>query len=553
MLCKSIGRCQMKGIRKKFRSVSLILVVIVIILIFPINIYNLYSANRAQQLLVEYVKSTMEGVADLYMLQLSEQIRGINRYIVYLEEHDQNLAKICDAKDWDTYYMAAFALRNEMQERMRLMGEKCGYFFYVPEMKHGMAVEASEELSQNQWMDAVVSNLNELKTRKWRIIEIEGTSWLVFQNFWKDIYIGAGIQLDPVENLIPESLPVEDVIVNITTEEALTNPDGYICVTKQCMKQDVWLLLQIANSAIVRNLPILQRYANWIVFLEFLVIPLLLYLIHKLVIRPIRKVNEAMHELKKNPDVRIQDKTYTQELSSVYQSFNQMADEIVELKIDNYESQLTKKKMELRNLQLQVKPHFLFNSLNLMFNLIQMKEYQSVQKMLLYFSDYFRYINVGEDDFSLFSDEYDLIQKYLEISEIRYPGLFEYSCEIEDSALRVQIPQLLIHNFVENVIKHGLDLTRMNHILLKSYVKENNVYFIIQDDGVGMDAEQAECINNEIFRYKDGKKHLGLRNSFRRVRFYYGDDGSIQLNSAPGKGTIVTIRIPVNRNNKNEE
>lgn len=543
----------MKGIRKKFRSVSLILVVIVIILIFPINIYNLYSANRAQQLLVEYVKSTMEGVADLYMLQLSEQIRGINRYIVYLEEHNQNLAKICDAKDWDTYYMAAFALRNEMQERMRLMGEKCGYFFYVPEMKHGMAVEASEELSQNQWMDAVVSNLNELKTRKWRIIEIEGTSWLVFQNFWKDIYIGAGIQLDPVENLIPESLPVEDVIVNITTEEALTNPDGYICVTKQCMKQDVWLLLQIANSAIVRNLPILQRYANWIVFLEFLVIPLLLYLIHKLVIRPIRKVNEAMHELKKNPDVRIQDKTYTQELSSVYQSFNQMADEIVELKIDNYESQLTKKKMELRNLQLQVKPHFLFNSLNLMFNLIQMKEYQSVQKMLLYFSDYFRYINVGEDDFSLFSDEYDLIQKYLEISEIRYPGLFEYSCEIEDSALRVQIPQLLIHNFVENVIKHGLDLTRMNHILLKTYVKENNVYFIIQDDGVGMDAEQAECINNEIFRYKDGKKHLGLRNSFRRVRFYYGDDGSIQLNSAPGKGTIVTIRIPVNRNNKNEE
>lgn len=543
----------MKGIRKKFRSVSLILVVIVIILIFPINIYNLYSANRAQQLLVEYVKSTMEGVADLYMLQLSEQIRGINRYIVYLEEHDQNLAKICDAKDWDTYYMAAFALRNEMQERMRLMGEKCGYFFYVPEMKHGMAVEASEELSQNQWMDAVVSNLNELKTRKWRIIEIEGTSWLVFQNFWKDIYIGAGIQLDPVENLIPESLPVEDVIVNITTEEALTNPDGYICVTKQCMKQDVWLLLQIANSAIVRNLPILQRYANWIVFLEFLVIPLLLYLMNKLVIRPIRKVNEAMHELKKNPDVRIQDKTYTQELSSVYQSFNQMADEIVELKIDNYESQLTKKKMELRNLQLQVKPHFLFNSLNLMFNLIQMKEYQSVQKMLLYFSDYFRYINVGEDDFSLFSDEYDLIQKYLEISEIRYPGLFEYSCEIEDSALRVQIPQLLIHNFVENVIKHGLDLTRMNHILLKSYVKENNAYFIIQDDGVGMDAEQAECINNEIFRYKDGKKHLGLRNSFRRVRFYYGDDGSIQLNSAPGKGTIVTIRIPVNRNNKNEE
>ena len=543
----------MKRIAKKIRSVSVLLVIIIIILIFPINFYNLYSANRAQKLLLEYVKSSMEGVAGLYMTQLTEQIKGINRYIVYVEEHDQNLAKICDAKEWDDYYMAAFALRNDMQERMRLMGQECGYFFYVPEMEHGMAVESSEELSQNQWKKAIFANLNELKSRRWRIIEIEGTSWLVFQNFWKDIYIGAGIQLDPVENLIPESLPVEDVVVNITTKDALTDPVNCICVTKQCMKQDVWLSMQIKESAVVRNLPILQRYAKWIVFLEFLVIPLLLYLIHRLVIYPIRKVNKAMHDLKNNPAVRIQDKTYTEELSSVYQSFNEMADEIVELKIHNYEYQLTKKKIELRNLQLQVKPHFLFNSLNLMFNLIQMREYQSVQKMLLYFSDYFRYINVGEEDFSLFADEYDLILKYLEVSGIRYPGLFEYSCEIDDCALNIQVPQLLIHNFVENVVKHGLDLTRMNHILLKAYVKENYAYFLIQDDGVGMDSKQAEHINKEIFEYADGKKHLGLRNSFRRVKFYYGNQGSIQLKAAPGKGTEVTVKIPVNRDKKDKK
>ena len=89
----------MKKAVKISRSISVLLVVIVVILIFPINLYNLYSAERAQQLLLEYVRSSMEGVADLYISQLSDQIRGANRYLVYLEEHDQNLAKICSAKD----------------------------------------------------------------------------------------------------------------------------------------------------------------------------------------------------------------------------------------------------------------------------------------------------------------------------------------------------------------------------------------------------------------------------------------------------------------------
>lgn len=542
----------MKKAVKISRSISVLLVVIVVILIFPINLYNLYSAERAQQLLLEYVRSSMEGVADLYISQLSDQIRGANRYLVYLEEHDQNLAKICSAKDWDTYYMAAFALRNDMQERLVLTEDQSGYFFYVPEMEHGMAVESSEELSQDQWTEAVFSNLDELKKRRWRILEIGGTRWLVYQNLWKGIYMGAGIQLDPVEDLIPESLPVNDVAVNITAEDALTDPDDHICVVRQCMKQDVWLSLQIADSAIVRNLPVLQRYARWIVFLEFLVVPLLLYLIHKTVIRPIRKVNLAMHDLKKDPNVRIQDEAYTEEFESVYQSFNEMADEIVELKIHNYEEQLAKQKMELRNLQLQVKPHFLFNSLNLMYNLIQMEEYPSVQRMLLYFSDYFRYINVGENGFSVFSDEYDLILKYLEVSGIRYPDLFEYSCEMEDSAAQVQVPQLLIHNFVENVIKHGLDLTRKNHILLRAYTEGETACFLIKDDGVGMEPEQVDCINQEIFQYKDGKNHLGLKNSFRRIRFYYGERGSIHLESSPGKGTSVMVRIPADAGDKRE-
>lgn len=539
-----IGVKKMRKIRKLFRSISVLLVAVTVALILPINLYNLYSAGRAQQLLLEYVNASMEGVANLYISELTEQIKEINRYISYIEENDQNLTEMCDARDWASYYIAAFSLRNDMQERLALTDEEFGYFFYVPAMEHGMVVESSAALSQEQWKNAAFADLEKLKSRKWHLMDIDGTKWMIHSNFWRGIYLGAGIQLDSVEFQISESFPGNAMTAVMTTGEDLSYPSDCIHIEKQCMKQDIWLSVQIPKSDIVRNLPVLQRYANWIVILEFLVIPLILYLIHGLVIHPIRKVNRAMDLLKTDPKVRIEGSTFTEEFNSVYRSFNDMADEIVRLKIDNYEYQLDRQKMELRNLQLQVKPHFLFNSLNLMFNLIQMGEYKSVQQMLLYFSDYFRYINVGENDFSLFADEYELIVKYLEVSRIRYPDLFEYTCEIDDRTWQAQVPQLLIHNFVDNVIKHGLDLTRKNHILLKTFIEGNTICYVIQDDGVGMEQEQAERINQGIFEYSDGKRHLGLKNSFRRIRFYYGERGLIHIDATPGKGITVTVKIP---------
>ena len=107
------------------------------------------------------------------------------------------------------------------------------------------------------------------------------------------------------------------------------------------------------------------------------------------------------------------------------------------------------------------------------------------------------------------------------------------------------IPRLLIHNFVENVIKHGLVLTRKNHILLKAYIEGEYVFFQIRDDGAGMPRSQAERISQGVFEYEDGRKHVGLQNSYRRIKCYYGEKGSLMIRSEIGKGTLVTVKIPV--------
>lgn len=529
---------------KKRKSISFRIILVIVLLIFPMNIYMLYSARRSQDIIIEHTTTSMKNIANLYVSELEARVQSINNFILDIEQGDRNFSDICNAEYRDNYYIAGMGLRETMEKHMATYHDADTYFFYSEDMQHGMLVESSEELGKAQLEELIFRGDGLSKNSRWKILEEGHTKWLVHVNYWKDVYIGAGIQLDSVEDFIQENMENETIKAYIDNQEKAEESDDIITVTKQCTHQKVYLHLQMDKREVIKNLPVMQRMGYSIAVITLAIIPVMILVIRWLVLSPLAAVNSALNRLKTDSATRISGRASTEDFDHVYRSFNTMADEIVELKIDNYESQLERQKAEFRNLQLQVKPHFLFNSLNLMYNLIQMKEYKSVQTMLLYFSDYFRYINVGDCDFSLFQEEYELIVKYLEVSRIRYTDIIEAEYQIDDKVRDVLVPQLLIHNFVENVVKHGLALTRKNHILLKAYVEGRTAVFVIQDDGVGMPKAQAENINHGVFEYADGKAHLGLQNSYRRLQNYYGEQASMYMESESGKGTRVTIKIP---------
>lgn len=534
--------------KKKRTSISFRIILIIVVLIFPMNIYMLYSAKRSQEIIIEHTVTSMKNIANLYVSELESRVKSINNFISYLEQRDPNFSEVCKAEQRDYYYIAGLGLRAAMEEHMSTYNDADAYFFYSENMQHGMLVETSDELDKTQLEEMLFPTEDFLHKGRWDIFTKQNTKWLVHVNYWKNTYIGAGIQLDSVENFIQENMENTTIKAYIDKEEKAEVSDDVLSVTKQCAHQNVFLHMQVDRREVIKNLPFVQRLGYRIAIITLIIIPIMILVIRHLVLKPLSTLNHALNRLKTDSSTRIQGIASTEDFDYVYRSFNTMADEIVELKIDNYENQLERNKAELRNLQLQVKPHFLFNSLNLMYNLIQMEEYKSVQTMLLYFSDYFRYINVGERDFSLFQEEYELIVKYLEVSQIRYADIIDAKYEIDDDVKQIQIPQLLIHNFVENVIKHGIALTRKNHILLKAYIEGSTAVFVIQDDGIGMPKEQAENINKGIFEYADGAVHLGLQNSYRRLQNYYGDQAGMHIESDTGKGTCVTIRIPIGEN-----
>lgn len=525
-------------------TLSFRIILAIIVLILPLNIYTVYSAGTYQNIIIDQTKTSMENLANLYAGEVEARTKTINTFIAEIEESNADFRDISNAEQWDYYYISAIGLQNVLDEHMTLYRDGDMFFFYSGRMEHGLLVESSADLTKDEMSEALFSEDAFIKGARWQIISIGDTKWLVHVNLRRGVYIGAGIQLDTIERNIEANMENDTIHVEIDAVPELSAGEEYISVTRKCDTQNLYFHLQVLRSEVIRSLPLLERIRVMIAAATLLIIPVMILILRYLVLRPISVVNTALNRIKTDPEARINGRAPTEDFGHLYESFNSMADEIVELKIHNYEQQLERQKVEFRNLQLQIKPHFLFNSLNLMYNLIQMKEYKSMQTMLLYLTDYFRY--VGEDDsgYSRFGDEFDLIEKYFEVAAIRYEGMFETDCQIEDEVLDVMVPRLLIHNFVENVIKHGLDLTRKTHIWLRAYIVGGKAVFQIRDDGTGMPKKQAEKISRGIFEYEDGRKHVGLKNSFRRLKSYYGDKAALRIQSEKGEGTLVTVIIP---------
>lgn len=525
-------------------SLTVKIILIVVVLVFPVNAFLLYYAQRSQAVILENENNNTQNIARLYMNDLESRIRSINNYIVSIEGSDENVGRLVSEQNWDDYYISAMGLRNSLDDHMTISQDADCYFFYLPERAHGMMIEKGEHLTTGSVKELYYSDDIDFHTKRWQIVDADNGKWLVHVTTFHDLYIGAGIHLDTIEAEIRQLFSYDEIEVAFAPSATMRTGHDMEYTSQASFNNQFYLNIAISKGSIIRNLPILQRWGYQIALAELLIIPILIYTLSVFVLRPLEILNAALKQLKDAPDARIMQSANTDDFAHVYEAFNGMADEMVQLTIDNYEQKIRQQRINMRNLQLQVKPHFLFNSFNLMYNLVQMGEYKSAQQMILYLSDYFHYVNLGMDDFSRFGDELELIRKYLEVSKIRYPDIIEVIYDIRDDVQDVQVPQLLIHNFVGNIIKHGLALKRKNHILIQAFIDGGEAVFRVEDDGVGMPREHAETINRAQFQYADGKNHLGIKNSYDRVQFLYGDKGHIYIQSATDQGTIVMVTLP---------
>ena len=228
------------------------------------------------------------------------------------------------------------------------------------------------------------------------------------------------------------------------------------------------------------------------------------------------------------------------EVGVLIRSFRRMMDQMNHLISEVYEGKIRLQNSEMKALQAQINPHFLYNSLSIInWKALEAGE-EDISRVTLALSTYYRTsLNRGET-MTTVENEISNIRAYLKIQLIMHDNSFEVKEEYDEETAGIEIPKLILQPLVENAIDHGLDMSeREDKCLCVSAMQDGKyIVFTVCDNGVGMEQEKAD----QILKYQSSG--YGVRNVCERIQVLYGTNGTVEIKSSPGGGTEVKIRIP---------
>lgn len=300
---------------------------------------------------------------------------------------------------------------------------------------------------------------------------------------------------------------------------------------KFCLYRPTEQVMDAVYRLILQSLPVL--------FLCTFALVVAGYLFSRGLVQPLERLTENMNQIQLGFRKVTVSSDYDDEVGVLIRSFRRMMDEMNRLISEVYESKIKLQNTEMKALQAQINPHFLYNSLSIINWKALEADQEDISKVTLALSTYYRTsLNRGET-LTTVENEINNIKAYLRIQLIMHDNSFEVIEDIDMDAGEYRIPKLILQPLVENSIDHGLDMSEKKEKCLWITVgqDEDTLLFEIRDNGVGMEQEKAD----EILSYHS--KGYGLRNVYERIRVLYGEKGQMNITSRVGEGTRIQIRV----------
>lgn len=246
-------------------------------------------------------------------------------------------------------------------------------------------------------------------------------------------------------------------------------------------------------------------------------------------------------------DVKIKVK-YHDEIGDIAENFNIMTDRVKGLIQEVKDVTDKQKNSEIRALEAQINPHFLYNTLDsINWMAIESGQYE-VSKMIRNLGIILRYSVNKSNSIVTIEMVGDWLEKYIVLQQMRFEGKFDFQVHIDPKAEKKKIHKLLLQPFIENAILHGLkEKEGYGRLCVDISLSENEkqLIIIIEDNGKGMPEEERKHFNNMEEAIVDDGGSIGLHNVFSRIRMYYGEEAFWNITSFPEMGTVITLKLPV--------
>lgn len=547
--------------RKWLRRIDFKIILIIIVLVLPMNIIFVISVNYLTNETLQNKIQSGKAQTDLYMQTLESRMENTVSYLFRCRYQNQAcMTMLKQPQDVYEYNHAKNTFWVEMKKDLPLLNCSDGCFFFMDRKKEWVSYPMEQSTSFIYTFTETDTPVNEGKSN-WKIMEWEREQ--ILYGIWTDnsgVLYGAWFRLSDFLKDMRKSLPWESArieVVDIYAQDFENSTRQTEMLGFSSEAQNIRVNVEVSRSELVAGIEGTKKILSVMAVIYISLIPVLLAILNRILIRPLRTVYRAHKEIQDgNPQFRIALKANSAEYEQVFQSFNKMADSLYRYKIEAYEHELEKQNLELMNLQLQIRPHFLLNTFNLIYTLVQKNEGRAVQEVIIYVSEYFRYLFRNGKKWTLFTGEMELIQKYIQVASIRYQNRVHMECAIDPEIDYIRVPPLLIHNFVENAVKYGIKEKEDLHIFFMAEYDEGMVTITIANDGNEMSQDilkRNQRIFSGEYQPEEENQHLGLYNSYRRLKSVYGERAGISLLEGVEGMTQFVITFPYNLEGGNRD
>ncbi|RAV22004.1 sensor histidine kinase [Paenibacillus contaminans] len=573
---------------------------LILVPLVAISLYGMYKSqtilekqvneqmNSAMQTAMAYIDQTVNGISELSILFSTDP--SLNQNLLYegneltnaaMLDFQKVLAQISNVNGInafishvDIYHGASGMMvsskiggRTNLDYReqtwyRQAVENKSGLLFYLSREEAGMTPDDSLFSEDDAYMVRIMnmfgsdkSNVlimaikkNELLSLVKNLLQTEGDRVHLFDKAGRLVVSSA------------DRSSLEDKKTNAEQRFSNVSVDGvpYIAATVKGANSGWMLELERPRAAIYTQTDKLRLFIYWIIVVSILLTLVISWVVYRGIASPLSALAHGMKQIRLgNLNAKLAEGR-KDEFGFLTRSFNEMAKEQKHLIKNIYEQQLMRAQSELRFLQSQINPHFLYNTLDAIYWTAKNYAAHEISDMVYNLSKFFRLsLSKGREMLTI-AETVEHLQYYLRVQQLRYMDIFEVKFEVASECRELPILKLLLQPLVENAILHGLEKKQGDGLLtIICALQDDMVVIEVRDNGKGMPPERLEKLREQLQSLDAdtllavseaktaAKSSYGLWNVKARLKLHYGSRTDMKIDSRENEGTSVTIRIPI--------
>jgi two-component system sensor histidine kinase YesM len=553
-------------------------------------IFLMYNNYYAMKVVRTQVAQSNKNLVSMYMNQIDSSFEEINNYIYNFVAQDED-SDLVSLSHNDSNNPEHFLSRVRVQNKFNksIISFKNANMFFVYSVR-------DQDLLSTAFLggdfDKLQSISNVLKSyimdheqegfdhKRWKLVGRGNEMGIVkFVTTESNLIVGAWVDVNKL--IIPlnyldlgqqgqalivtsEGVPLTKLSIEEMNKPGfrLTLPDehqlystlsmglNYLLVDTKSQHGEFHLDVLIPENTLLQRLPYFQRLIFIIPLMALMILGFYLVFLQNILLKPMAKLITGMRRIKQGELETRLSNDKSREFMLINETFNEMVNQIQGLKINVYEEQIRTQKAELKHLQVQINPHFLLNSINIIYNLAELKKNDLIKQMSTHLAQYFRFITRTNLTIVKVSQEMKHIESYLEIQKLRFPKYLSYETWVEPGLEDIAILPLIIQPFVENAVLHGFEMGEeifyIRVSVSRSKEQPDRLYEVqISDNGKGIEAGKLLELQKEDLQSDYGESHLGIWNVRHRLNLYYGQVSQLTFEPGHPNGMVIRLLIPI--------